>query len=70
LFFVGEARSEAVFRYTVHGLSTLKQSQLSPPCYVRNLPWNIMVMPPTNQTQERQTQKSLGYFLQVRKIVF
>jgi len=59
-----EARSEAVFRYTVHGFSKLKESQLSPPCYVRNLPWKIMVMPRTSQTQDRQTQRSLGFFLQ------
>lgn len=68
--FVDEARSEAVFRYTVHGFSKLKESQLSPPCYVRNLPWKIMVMPRTSQTQDRQTQRSLGFFLQVRTIVF
>ncbi|KAJ9600814.1 hypothetical protein L9F63_001026, partial [Diploptera punctata] len=52
------------FRYTVHGFSKLKESQLSPSCYVRNLPWKIMVMPRTSQTQDRQTQKSLGFFLQ------
>jgi len=68
--FVDEARSEAVFRYTVHGFSKLKESQLSTPCYVRNLPWKIMVMPRTSQTQDRQTQRSLGFFLQVRTIVF
>ena len=65
-FFLDEARSEATFRYTVHGFSKLKESQLSPSCYVRNLPWKIMVMPRTSQTQDRQTQKSLGFFLQVR----
>jgi len=68
--FVDEARSEAVFRYTVHGFSKLKESQLSPPCYVRNLPWKIMVMPRTSQTQDRQTQRSLGFFLQVQTVVF
>ncbi|KDR24281.1 ubiquitin carboxyl-terminal hydrolase 7 [Zootermopsis nevadensis] len=59
-----EARSEATFHYTVHNFSKLKESQLSPPCYVRNLPWKIMVMPRTSQTQDRQTQRSLGFFLQ------
>ncbi|XP_034946469.1 ubiquitin carboxyl-terminal hydrolase 7 isoform X3 [Chelonus insularis] len=59
-----EARSEATFRYTVENVSKMKDSQLSPPCIVRNLPWKIMVMPRSSQTQERQTQRSLGFFLQ------
>ncbi|GLG95277.1 Ubiquitin carboxyl-terminal hydrolase 7 [Gryllus bimaculatus] len=59
-----EARSEATFRYTVQNFSKLKESQLSPSCYVRNLPWKIMVMPRTSQTADRQTQRSLGFFLQ------
>lgn len=63
--FTDEARSEATFRYTVHNFSKLKESQLSPPCYVRNLPWKIMVMPRLSQTQDRQQQRSLGFFLQV-----
>ncbi|XP_039289930.1 ubiquitin carboxyl-terminal hydrolase 7 isoform X2 [Nilaparvata lugens] len=60
-----EARSEATFRYTVKCLSKLKDSQLSPPCFVRNLPWKIMVMPRTAQPQDRSNAaKSLGFFLQ------
>ncbi|XP_018373851.1 PREDICTED: ubiquitin carboxyl-terminal hydrolase 7 isoform X4 [Trachymyrmex cornetzi] len=59
-----EARSEATFRYTVENISKMKDSQLSPACYVRNLPWKIMVMPRSSQTQERQPQRSLGFFLQ------
>nr|XP_012150583.1 PREDICTED: ubiquitin carboxyl-terminal hydrolase 7 isoform X5 [Megachile rotundata] len=59
-----EARSEATFRYTVENLSKMKETQLSPPCYIRNLPWKIMVMPRTSQTQDRTPQKSLGFFLQ------
>ncbi|XP_032457106.1 ubiquitin carboxyl-terminal hydrolase 7 isoform X1 [Nasonia vitripennis] len=59
-----EARSEATFRYTVESVSKMKDSQLSPPCFVRNLPWKIMVMPRSSQTQERQPQRSLGFFLQ------
>ncbi|XP_075231892.1 ubiquitin-specific protease 7 isoform X3 [Lycorma delicatula] len=61
---VDEARSDATFQYTVHNFSKLKESQLSPPCFVRNLPWKIMVMPRLSQTQERQQQRSLGFFLQ------
>ncbi|XP_023245457.1 ubiquitin carboxyl-terminal hydrolase 7 [Copidosoma floridanum] len=59
-----EARNEATFRYTVESVSKMKDSQLSPPCFVRNLPWKIMVMPRSSQTQERQPQRSLGFFLQ------
>ncbi|XP_046987971.1 ubiquitin carboxyl-terminal hydrolase 7 [Schistocerca americana] len=59
-----EARSEATFRYTVTNFSKLKDTQLSPPTYVRNLPWKIMVMPRTSPAQDRQNQRSLGFFLQ------
>ncbi|XP_018335217.1 ubiquitin carboxyl-terminal hydrolase 7 isoform X2 [Agrilus planipennis] len=59
-----EARSEATFRYTLPNFSKLKDSALSPPCYVRNLPWKIMIMPRSSHTQDRMTQKSLGFFLQ------
>ncbi|XP_014235523.1 ubiquitin carboxyl-terminal hydrolase 7 [Trichogramma pretiosum] len=59
-----ESRSEATFRFTVENVSKMKDSQLSPPCFVRNLPWKIMVMPRSSQTQERQPQRSLGFFLQ------
>lgn len=65
LSILDEARSEATFRYTVENVSKMKDSQLSPPCYVRNLPWKIMVMPrQSQQAQDRTTQKSLGFFLQ------
>ncbi|XP_061713292.1 ubiquitin carboxyl-terminal hydrolase 7-like isoform X2 [Cydia pomonella] len=59
-----EARSEATFRYTVQNFRSLKDSVLSPPCYVRNLPWKIMVMPRQAPSPDRQQQKSLGFFLQ------
>ncbi|GBP29737.1 Ubiquitin carboxyl-terminal hydrolase 7 [Eumeta japonica] len=59
-----EARSEATFRFTVHNIRTLKDSVLSPPCYVRNLPWKIMVMQRQAPSPDRQQQKSLGFFLQ------
>ncbi|KAK5641318.1 hypothetical protein RI129_009865 [Pyrocoelia pectoralis] len=59
-----EARSEATFRFSLSQFSKLKDSVLSPPCYVRNLPWKIMVMPRTSHTQDRTTQRSLGFFLQ------
>ena len=45
--------------------SKLKESVFSPACYVRNLPWKIMVMPRNNPGQDRKPQRSLGFFLQV-----
>lgn len=45
-------------------VSELRESRLSPPCYVRNLPWKIMVMQRSTQMHEKN-QKSLGFFLQV-----
>ncbi|XP_049818632.1 ubiquitin carboxyl-terminal hydrolase 7 isoform X1 [Aethina tumida] len=59
-----ESRSEATFRFTVTNFSKLKDSILSPPCYVRNLPWKIMVMPRNSHSQDRSAQRSLGFFLQ------
>ncbi|KAK9885250.1 hypothetical protein WA026_010749 [Henosepilachna vigintioctopunctata] len=59
-----EARSEATFRFRVPQFSKLKDSILSPPCYVRNLPWKIMIMPRSSQAQDRSAQRSLGFFLQ------
>ncbi|CAL4168008.1 unnamed protein product, partial [Meganyctiphanes norvegica] len=59
-----EARSEAKFQFKVKEFSKLKDTMLSGPCYVRNLPWKIMVMPRTSQSQDRQPQRSLGFFLQ------
>ncbi len=68
-----EARPEATFRFTVENFSQVKDSALSPPCMVRNLPWKIMIMPrpaPERPTSQQQGGggggggKSLGYFLQ------
>lgn len=64
IFYSDNSRSEATFRHTVQNFSRLRESQLSKPCYVRNLPWKIMVMQRTSQNQERQPQRSLGFFLQ------
>ena len=60
---VDESRSEATFSYKMENFSKIKDSVLSPPTYVRNLPWRIMVMPRTGQPNQ-QAVKSLGYFLQ------
>ena len=39
-----DARPEAVFRYTVEKFSSVRESGLSDPCMVRNLPWKIMIL--------------------------
>ncbi|KAF7489071.1 Ubiquitin carboxyl-terminal hydrolase 7 [Sarcoptes scabiei] len=57
-----ESRSEKTFRFTVPNFSTIKESKLSQPTYLRNLPWRIMVMP--RYQSANQQSKSLGYFLQ------
>lgn len=64
-----EAASEATFRHVIENISEIKESVLSPPVHVRNLPWKIMAMPRTGQQPDRQGQnagqtKSLGFFLQ------
>ena len=46
-----EARSEATFAFKVENFSQIKESALSPPCIVRNLPWKIMIMQRQTQTQ-------------------
>jgi len=58
-----ESRSETTITYTVNGISKLKDTVLSPIYMVRNLPWKIMVMP-RNNPQDRNNQKTLGFFLQ------
>ncbi|CAG0923239.1 unnamed protein product, partial [Notodromas monacha] len=55
-----DARSEGTFSYTVDNISKLKETALSPPYFVRNLPWKIMVM----QRSQPTLVKSLGFFLQ------
>jgi len=62
-----EARPEATFSHTVHDFPNLKESTLSPPTMVRNLPWKIMIMPRgPNQGEGRPggQAKSMGFFLQ------
>ncbi|GFR16255.1 ubiquitin carboxyl-terminal hydrolase 7 [Trichonephila clavata] len=59
-----EARSAATLRFVVPNFSKLRETALSPPTYIRNLPWKIMVMPRTTHGQDRQPTRSLGFFLQ------
>ncbi|XP_026317623.1 ubiquitin carboxyl-terminal hydrolase 7-like isoform X3 [Hyposmocoma kahamanoa] len=58
------ARAEATFRFTVQNISQLKEQVLSPPCYVRCLPWKILVLIRHTTTPDRQQQKALGVFIQ------
>ena len=38
-FLIDESRAEAQFQYTIENISKLKETVLSSPCMVRNLPW-------------------------------
>ncbi|XP_049869363.1 ubiquitin carboxyl-terminal hydrolase 7-like [Pectinophora gossypiella] len=58
------ARPEATFRFKIHDISQLKEQVLSPPCYVRCLPWKILVLIRQTTTPDRQQQKALGVFIQ------
>uniref|UniRef100_A0A182QCW3 Ubiquitin carboxyl-terminal hydrolase 7 n=1 Tax=Anopheles farauti TaxID=69004 RepID=A0A182QCW3_9DIPT len=58
-----EVRSEATFSFTIPKFSRLTDSVLSPPYYVRNLPWKILAMPRTNDNAV-SPGKGLGFFLQ------
>ncbi|KAJ2946169.1 hypothetical protein O0L34_g5103 [Tuta absoluta] len=58
------ARSEATIRFTIHNISQMKEQLLSPPCYVRCLPWRILVLVRQTTTQDRQQHKALGVFIQ------
>jgi len=61
----GEFRSEATFSFRVENISKLKDSVLSPPTFVRNLPWKIKVIPyASTNDRSQQNEKSLGFFLQ------
>ncbi|XP_033118944.1 ubiquitin carboxyl-terminal hydrolase 7-like [Anneissia japonica] len=56
------SRSQATFSFTVENISKLKETALSQPTIVRNLPWKIMAMPRSSHNE--RTTKSLGFFLQ------
>lgn len=58
-----EVRSEATFSFKVENLSRFNDSILSPPYYVRNLPWKIMAMKRNNEGTT-PASKGLGFFLQ------
>ncbi|KAK9884514.1 hypothetical protein WA026_007355 [Henosepilachna vigintioctopunctata] len=56
---------EAILRYTVHGFSKLCGPVVSPPCYLLNLPWRILIMPWAIQDDDKKwTKRYMSYFLQ------
>jgi len=72
IFFLDKARPQATFRFEVENFSKPKNLRLSPPYYVRNLPWKIMI---TNRVfhDHRSTepdQPCVGIFLQVSILFF
>ena len=54
-----EARSEATFQFKVKEFSQIRDSVLSEPCIVRNLPWKIMIMQRQTRTQVMMMTASL-----------
>ena len=48
-----EARAEATFKFVVKNFSEIKDTALSEPTIIRNLPWKIMIM--QRQTQNQAT---------------
>lgn len=67
ILFLDNARPEATFRFAIENFSKSKEQRLSPPCYVRDLPWKIMIMHRVSQDNRsaKPAQPSVGFFLQV-----
>jgi len=67
ILFLDNARPEATFRFEIENFSKSKEQRLSPPCYVRDLPWKIMIMHRVSQDNRsaKPAQPSVGFFLQV-----
>ncbi|XP_017464033.1 PREDICTED: ubiquitin carboxyl-terminal hydrolase 7-like, partial [Rhagoletis zephyria] len=59
-----KSRSQATFRFTINSFSQLRKPILSPPTYVRNLPWRILAQPKMIRIFPIQCKMSLNYFLQ------
>ncbi|KAK9881124.1 hypothetical protein WA026_014474 [Henosepilachna vigintioctopunctata] len=56
--------NEATMRYTIGEFSKMKTTLVSPPCYVLNLPWKMMIIPRHLPYKDNQLKKYLGLFLQ------
>ncbi|TRY97082.1 hypothetical protein DNTS_027275, partial [Danionella cerebrum] len=55
-------RAGATVRFVVERISMLRESVISPPFFVRNLPWTILVKPRFNQNQPND--RRIGFYLQ------
>jgi len=67
ILFLDNARPEATFRFEIKNFSKSKKQRLSPPCYVRILPWKIMIMHISTKDNQsaKPAQPSVGFYLQV-----
>lgn len=54
-----QARSEKEFTFKIENFSKMSQQHLSPPHYIRSLPWKIMAVP-----RIQDSVRYLGFFLQ------
>lgn len=61
-----EAKPHATLEFRIHNVSKIKDEQiLSPPTYVRSLPWRILAMPRNPKgVADLRSSRSLGFFLQ------
>ena len=50
--------------FQVNDFTSLKETAMSPPTMVRNLPWKIMIMPRNSNDNSNGGRKSMGFFLQ------
>jgi hypothetical protein len=65
-----EARSEATITFKVENFSQIRESALSPPCIIRNLPWKIMIMQRQPQNQVPILLHLLTDYLEVHQRSF
>ncbi|XP_065658399.1 ubiquitin carboxyl-terminal hydrolase 7 isoform X4 [Hydra vulgaris] len=57
-------RAEGLITFEVHNVSKIKETVLSEPVIIRNLPWRIMLMPRYSVNQSNERSKSAGVFVQ------
>ena len=54
---------DATFQYKVKNVSKMQGTKVSPPCYIRRLPWKIEVGPMEKNEENGVLEKCLGFFL-------
>ncbi|XP_017492273.1 PREDICTED: ubiquitin carboxyl-terminal hydrolase 7-like [Rhagoletis zephyria] len=59
-----KSHSQATFRFTINSFSQQRKPILSPPTYVKNLPWKILAQPRVNRLLSDQRKMSFNYFIQ------